>query len=134
MILHPAVVIHGLDHVRTALRPGRPVILLSAQGAALFAGCLWWRALIEHSQAEFPGAVTADLLDCADAPGYAMAALRVGQRRLVLDPACPAFPAVAAAASRLGADVLPCRPPALDLGEAGARRQLETWLQREQPV
>jgi hypothetical protein len=111
------------------LRPGLPVTLLSAPGAAAFAGCLWWRALIGQAQAEFPDAVLDDVLDCADAPGQAMAALRVGQRRLVLDPACPAFAAVAAAAAPLGATVLACRPPALDLAAYGATRRLSLWLQ-----
>ncbi len=128
MILHHAVVVHGLAHVRAVLRPGQAVTLLSAPGAARFAGCLWWRGLIGHASAEFPAAVAADVLDCADSPGWAMAALRVGQRLLVLDPACPGFPAVAAAAATLGASVLPARPVALDLAAPGAERLLAAWL------
>jgi hypothetical protein len=46
MIIHPAVIVHGLSDARAALRPGWPVTLLSAPGAALFAGCLWWRELV----------------------------------------------------------------------------------------
>jgi hypothetical protein len=129
MILHPAVVVHGLDQARSALRPALPVTLLSAPGAAAFAGCLWWRSLIGQARAEFPDAVLLDVLDCADAAGQAMAALRVGQRVLVLDPACPAFAAVAAAAAGLGATVLAARPPALDLAAYGAARGLTLWLQ-----
>ena len=128
MFLHHTLVVHGLDQVRMALRPGRPVILLSAPGAARFAGCLWWRRLIELGQAEFPGTGMQDVLDCAESPGQAMAALRVGQRLLVLDPACPAYTAVAAAAATLGAVVLPARPPALDLAAPGAGRRLAAWL------
>jgi hypothetical protein len=128
MILHPAVVVHGIDHIRTALRPGRPITLLSAPGAALFAGCMWWRGLIGQGLAEFPLAEPLDVLDCADAPGQAMAALRIGQRLLVLDAACPAFAAVNAAASMLGAMVLTFRPPALDLAELGGARRLCMWL------
>ncbi len=128
MIVHPAVVVHGLDHVRAALRQGWPVTLLSAPGAAGFAGCLWWRGLIGQARSEFPAAVLDEVLDCGDAPGHAMAALRIGQLRLVLDPACPAFPAVTAAAATLGAMVLRSRPPALDLAHSGAARRLESWL------
>ncbi len=131
MILHHTLVVHGLDHVRAALRPGRPVILLSAPGAAGFAGCLWWRGLIELGRTEFPGAVLDDVLDCADSPGHCMAALRAGQLRLVLHPACPAFGAVTAAAATRGATVLPARPPALDLAAPGAGRKLADWLQRD---
>ncbi len=57
-----------------------------------------------------------------------MAALREGQLRLILWPSSPAFPAVAAAASTLGAIVLPDRPPALDLAERGAARHLHAHL------
>lgn len=122
MIFPPAVVVHGLRQARAALAPGLPVTLLSARGAASYAGCGWWRALMQAAGAEF------DILDCADAPGYAMAALRIGQRAIVLDPG-PAFAAVSAAAATLGAIVLAERPVALDLAEPGAERRLLAWLQ-----
>lgn len=128
MIRQPAVVVHGLDHARQSLRPGWPVALLSAEGAAGFAGCLWWRELVAAARAAYPATAAIDILDCAAAPGHAMAALRTGQRILVLDPACPAFPAVVAAARTLGAVVLDARPPALDLGKPGAHRALAGWL------
>jgi hypothetical protein len=127
-MLPPAVVVHGLADARQALRAGRPVTLLSAPGAALFAGCLWWRELLAAARAAHPATPAADVLDCADAPGPAMAALRAGQRLLVLAPAIPAFAAVRSAAATLGAIVLAERPPALDLAEPGARRRLARWL------
>ena len=128
MKLPPAVIVHGLPDARAALRPGRPVTLLSARGAALYAGCLWWRELVAAARAACPATPAQDVLDCADAPGAAMAALRAGQRLLVLDAACPAFAAVLGAASTLGAVVLAQAPPALDLAERGARRALARWL------
>jgi|ERR1019366_7151180 hypothetical protein len=131
MFFPPAVVVHGLDEARTALRPGRPVTLLSARGAALYAGCGWWRALVAAVLADAPAAEVHDILDCADAPGQAMAALRIGQHNFILDAACPAFAAVAAAAATLGASVLAERPEALDLAERGADRRLAAWLDRD---
>jgi len=131
MFFPPAVVVHGLNEARAALRPGLPVTLLSARGAALYAGCGWWRALVEAALADAPAAEVHHILDCADAPGQAMAALRLGQRNLVLDAACPAFAAVAAAAATLGARVLAERPEALDLAERGAERRLVAWLDRD---
>ena len=124
MFFPPAVVVHGLDQARAALRPGLPVTLLSARGAALYAGCGWWRALMAAALA------THDILDCADAPGHAMAALRIGQQTLILDD-CPGFTAVAAAAATIGALVLADRPAALDLAEPGADRRLLAWLHRD---
>lgn len=105
----PAVVL-GLADVRAALADGRRRVLVSAEGAGVWAGCLWWRALIGLAEAEFPGLVEADVLDCADSPGQAMAALRSGCRWIVLDPACPAALAVRGAAIGLGAVVLDARP------------------------
>jgi hypothetical protein len=128
MIGRKAVVVHGLAEARSALRPGFPVLLLSGPGAAGYAGCLWWRELIAAARACHPSTPVLDALDCAAAPGHAMAALRVGQRLLVLDPACPAFAAVADTAATLGAHLLPNRPPALDLAVRGAHRRLVGWL------
>jgi hypothetical protein len=119
----PAVVVHGLAQARLALAPGLGVTLLSGPGAALYAGCGWWRALVAAS-----GAAGPDILDCADAPGRAMEALRAGCRLIVLDPAVPAFGLVAARAAAIGALVLPERPLALNLAEPGALRRLEAWL------
>src|SRR5271155_4551308 len=130
MFFPPAVVVHGLDQARAALRPGLPVTLLSARGAALYAGTGWWRAVVAAARAAAPAVEACDILDCADAPGQAMAALRLGQRDIILDAACPGFAAVAAAAATVGAHVLAERPQALDLAERGADRRLAAWLMR----
>ncbi|HTN09901.1 MAG TPA: hypothetical protein VL154_02915 [Acetobacteraceae bacterium] len=129
----PAVMVHGLDQARLALALGRPLVLVSAPAAAGYAGCLWWRALADLAAAEAPGLVAADVLDCGDAPGWAMAALRVRCHMLVLDPACPAWARVAAAAAGIGATVLPQRPDVLDLGQSGAERKLPAWLRGRAP-
>src|SRR3954449_5297366 len=122
MTLPPAIVIHGLEHARLALAPGRPVTLLSAPAAGLFAGCSWWRAVIDAS-----GFAGPDVLDCADAPGRALEALSVRCRWIVLYP-CPAWDSVAGRAAAQGAALLRERPPALDLGRRGASRQIAAWL------
>ncbi len=123
----PAVVVHGLSEVRSALAPGRPVTLLSAPGAALYAGCAWWQALVSRARAEHPGIAIADILDCSDAAGRALEAMRGGLRRLVLE-ACPGRDDAATAAASCGATLLLHRPPALDLARPGAERRLAAWL------
>jgi hypothetical protein len=122
MSLPPAVVIHGVEHARRALAAGRPVTLLSAPAAALYAGCFWWRAVIAASGANQP-----DVLDCADAPGRALEALSVGCQYLVLLP-CPAWDSVAERAAAFGATLLDARPQALDLAAPGAERRIAAWL------
>lgn len=128
MIVYPAVVVHGLADAVAVLAERRPATLLSAPAAALSGGCLWWRSLIAQAGAIHPDTPFHDVLDCADAPGRAMAALRVGQRRLILMPDCPAYAAVCAAAAAMDAIVSPQRPISLDLATRGARRRLPAWL------
>ena len=122
--LPPAVVVHGLADALAALAPGWPVTLLSAPAAAVWAGVGWWQALVQAAAVAQPATSHHDILDCGASPGRAMAALRMGQRIIILDPACPAFARVAS----LGAIVLTQRPPALDLAARGAERQLAAWL------
>jgi hypothetical protein len=123
MDLPPAVIVHGLDDARAALAPGRPVVLLSAPGGALFGGCLWWQALMRAA-----GVNGLSLLDCADAPGRALEALRLGLPGVVLTCEEAAFRVVAGIAAPAGALVLPAAPVALDLGNRGAARHLLNWL------
>jgi hypothetical protein len=126
---HPAVVVHGLPDARAVLAAGCGVTLLSAPGAALYAGCSWWRALIERARSEHAGVAVDDILDCADASGLALGALRSGQRLLVLDPIAPGWQSVAEIALSLGGAVFAARPPALDMADRNAARRLHDWLQ-----
>lgn len=124
MILPPSVTIHGLAHAEAALRPCLPVTLLSAPGAAAYAGCGWWRAVVAAlRRPDVP-----DVLDCGDTPGRALEALAVGCKLLVLQ-GCPAWDDVADRAARMGARVLATRPPALDMRARNAARHLQAWLQ-----
>ena len=128
VVLHPAVVVHGLADARLALAIGRPVTLLSAPGAACYAGCGWWRAMVAAAREAFPDAETTDVLDCLDHTGRAIEALRHGLRCLVLLPSAPARDDVAARAETLGATLLSARPAALDLARPREARRLATWL------
>jgi hypothetical protein len=126
---YPAVIVHGADDARLTLSVGQPVTLLSAPGAALYAGCGWWRALVRQARATAPAVPVADILDCGDGAGQALAALRIGQRCLVLAPGTPGWDAVAAIAAEQGGEVLEAAPPALDLSQRGASLRLHDWLQ-----
>jgi len=128
MIVHPVVIVHGLADARTVLAQGAPVTLLSAPGAALYAGCLWWQVLIATAREAYPGVAMTDVLDCADAPGQAMAALRSGVARLVLYDNVPAWDAVAEIAQRQGGFVLRQAPPALDIAARDGLYRLPAWL------
>jgi hypothetical protein len=123
----PGVIVHGLSDAVAALaeaaRTGTGVTLLSAPGAALYAGCGWWRAVIEEARAAHPGVPCDDILDCADATGQALAALRIGLCRLVLWPEAPGRDAVVAIAEEMGGFVLPAAPLAAPVSAGRGRRR-----------
>jgi hypothetical protein len=133
MTLHPAVIVHGPADAKAALAVREPVTLLSAPGAAVFAGCLWWRELVAAARVEYPDVAATDILDCADASGIAMGALRSGVIRLVLWPTAPGWHAVAEIAKREGGYAVPQAPEALDMAVRGAARRLPDWLRQPTP-
>ncbi|MCK8785411.1 hypothetical protein M0638_13560 [Roseomonas sp. NAR14] len=132
-----------------AVPPPAMLVLLSAPGAAGYAGGRWFLRLAALAAAAErhaclwpsadPGRVTVrPVLDCGDAPGDALAALAAGADALVLDPACAAFPAVAAAARAAGAVLWTAPPPALDLGgldlaRPGGQARLAAWADAAWP-
>jgi hypothetical protein len=126
---YPAVAIHSLAHARAVLASGLPVTLLSGHGAALYAGAAWWLALIKRVRFENPAVPVEDILDCADASGIAMSALRIGQRAIILQSEAPGWSSVSAIAGSLGCEVFTHRPPALDMSISGEGRRLHNWLQ-----
>jgi hypothetical protein len=130
-----AVLVHDAAQARAALAAAGAagVTLLSARGAAGSLGPGWFLAIVAAAAAASPAVPHRAVLDCADSPGQALAALRAGLRWLVLDPHLPAFAGLCAAAAELGAQVLPEAPAALDLapldlGRPGARAKLAAWL------
>jgi hypothetical protein len=122
MILPPAVTVHGLPHALAALAPGRPVTLLSAPNAAVYAGVGWWRAVVAAAGSP------PDILDCGAAAGRVLEALRAGQCRMVVRVGDAVFAELAVLAGPKGAVLLRAPPPSLDLGRPGAVRHLAAWL------
>jgi len=88
MGIRPAIMIHELAHAVAALEAaqwhGAPVTLVSAPGAVRTGGAGWWRELIAQARAQVPDAVADSLLDCADEPGMALAAIREGVEAVTL--------------------------------------------------
>lgn len=92
-----------------------PLRFLSARGAASYLGPAGFRALLGD---EWPHAI----LDCADAPGRALDALRLGCPAIILDAEVPAFAALAGLAAGRGAVLLAERPAHLDLSRVDLAR------------
>jgi len=119
----PAVIVRNRAEIDAALAPGLPVTLLSPPGFALYAGAPWWAALLEQA-----GFTKFSLLDCADAPGRSLEALRLGLPGVVLTAEPPVFARVAAIAAEYGGVVLDRPPPALDMAVRGSEALLGDWL------
>ena len=81
-----AVVVHALPDALAALAAAEaaasPVELWSAVGAAAYLGPLYWQVLEERARRQHPRAPFVAVLDCAERPGDAMAALRQGLKHV----------------------------------------------------
>jgi len=132
MQLAPAVIVHGLEMARAVVQAagsaGRPVTLLSAEGAGVYAGVGWWRALATAARAAHPGCLCHDILDCGASPGRALEALRAGQTMLILRADPRVWTDLAERTRHCGGVLLAQAPPALDLAAGGALRRLDAWL------
>src|SRR5271165_6981358 len=76
------IVVHTLAHaagaLRAAARSGRPVTLLSARDAGIYAGPGWFAAVVAAAREAGPEVRSFAFLDCGDEPGAALAAIRTG--------------------------------------------------------
>ncbi len=118
---HVAIV-HSLAAARAAVEAGRqrgmPVVLVSPPGAAAYLGVGFFAALVEAVRAEFPDAAVEAVMDCGDDPGFALSALRMGFKTVVLRGNPRARARVAAIARVIGADLLRA-PPRVAAGRRG---------------
>jgi hypothetical protein len=109
--------------IARALAPGLPVTLLSPPGFALYAGAPWWLALL--ASASFTGF---SLLDCGDAAGRALEALRIGLRGIILSAEPLIFDQIAAIARETDAELWHAAPPAFDATANSDDAELRHWL------
>lgn len=74
------ILIHSLADARAALAAadslGVPLTLASAPGAAGYAGPAWFGEVVAAARSEQPNVPMIAVLDCSDAPGHVMAAVR----------------------------------------------------------
>jgi hypothetical protein len=128
-----AVTVHGLEDALAAAAAaaalGRPVRLLSAPGAAAYAGAGWFAALVRLARQRQPQAALAATLDCGDRPELVQGALRAGLDDLVFTGPAAVAARLADIAGQRGARLRRRRPPALDLaGVADPAAACRGWL------
>jgi len=119
--LGPAIVVHNLDHavaaLRAATRIGRPITLLSAKEAGIFAGARWFVCMVKQARAGNPYAEATEILDCGADAGALQTAISAAVPGIVFTGRADVASRSAEIAGPRGILILPRRPPALlDLG------------------
>jgi len=105
------------------------VTLLSPDEAALWLGPGWLVAIAKEAAKAVPGAKCRTLLDCADRPDLAQAALRQGTDAILFTGSPRIAAKLADIAAAYGAVFLRKRPPALELARARSPADaLRHWL------
>lgn len=117
----PRIVVHSLAHARAALQAagetGTAVTLIGPPGGAAYLGTPFLLEIVGQARAAFPQAKATAVVDCGDAPGLALAALRQGAEAVRLDAAPAVLAKVAEIAGRRGGRLDREDTPALDLLE-----------------
>jgi hypothetical protein len=131
-----AVTVHGpedaLAAAAAAAELGRPVRLLSAPGAAAYAGAGWFAALVRLARERHPDALIAATLDCGDRPELVQGALRTGLDDLIYTGSAAIAARLADIAGQRGARLRRRRPRSLDLADvADTLTACRSWLARD---
>jgi hypothetical protein len=72
--------------LRAARAEGSAPTLVTPEDAAAFYGAGYLAALQDRARKEFPDVAFTLVVDCGDAPGYALACLRAGVKRISMAP------------------------------------------------
>ena len=72
--------------LKTARAEGTSPTLLTPEDAAAFYGAGYLGALQDRARREFPDVAFTLVVDCGDAPGYALACLRAGVKVISMNP------------------------------------------------
>ncbi|MGE0095048.1 MAG: hypothetical protein AB7M05_02350 [Alphaproteobacteria bacterium] len=114
--------IHSLTHAVTALKAaeeaGVPITLLSPRDFAAYGGAGFFNAIVRRARAKVPAAKSEAVLDCGDAPGVALEALRAGAEAVRFGGRPTVRKKIAEIAGVYGARLFTVRPQALDLLDA----------------
>jgi hypothetical protein len=110
---------HAVAALSAAGAADRPVTLLSAPDAGIFAGPGWWREVVAAARAAVPAAQCTAILDCGDDAGAAQAAIRAGVEAIVFTGRADIAERLADIARQNDVRLLAERPaPALDLADS----------------
>ncbi len=114
-----AVIVHNLEHARTAVKAagalGVPAVLISAPMAAAYLGAAYFLEITARAMGEYPGASAVTVLDCGADAGLALGALRMGCKAIRFTGPGVVRKKIADIAAQMGAEVDNRTYRALDL-------------------
>jgi len=104
---NPVILVHDWRQMETVLKAARDAgqvpTLVTPENAAATYGAGYLAALQERARQEFPDVAFTLIVDCGDAPGYALACLRAGMRTISMSEPNEK---VADIARQMGADLV----------------------------
>ncbi|MEW5704996.1 MAG: hypothetical protein AB1781_10500 [Pseudomonadota bacterium] len=129
-----AVIVHDLPQALAALaaaaRLNRPITLRTPYGAASCAGAGYFQKVAELAKRQYPGVTAVFVLDCGDAAGQALGALRAGWKRIRFEGTAATLAKVADIAGQTGAVLDTDATPARDLSQAeDPEKATAEWLE-----
>lgn len=133
--MRTAITIHCLADARTALAAAQslrvPVTLISGPGGGSYGGPGWFNAVVREASAAFPDVRVTAILDCADAPGHVLGALRAGTKTVRFTGSADLAATLREAAQASGAELITEDIETLDLrGHRDAAAACTAWLKQ----
>ena len=93
--------------LQRARAEGRSPTLVTPEDAAAFYGAGYLAALQDRARQEFPDVAFTLVVDCGDAPGYALACLRAGVKTISMEPLnSQTYDKIADIARQMGAELV----------------------------
>lgn len=89
--------------------------LLSPQNAISYMGVRWWLSFIHQTSPILSQYVITDILDCYDHAGFAMAALRAGQKYILFDNTSTQFKNLQNRATSMNVTIMDIKPNSFNL-------------------
>jgi fructose/tagatose bisphosphate aldolase len=128
------IIVHTREHVSAALAAasdlGVALTLRSAPGAATYLGAAYFQAMVADARAEWPDVAVTAVLDCGDAPGVALGALRHGMTHIRFTGARKVRAKIADIAAALGGALDDDHRQALDLLDiANPEAACRAWIE-----
>lgn len=80
------IIVHSSEHASAAVDAAAAlnvsVTLASAAAAGCYGGPAWFKSIVDQAAARHPETPVEAMIDCGDEPGTALAALRMGFKRV----------------------------------------------------